>query len=77
MLPEIWTQQLLWSVVIVVTIGKNTHFGEHIMGMRCDHGRIRSLLGLGLDEYIQARDELIDDGLIAFDGKLFQVLSLP
>jgi hypothetical protein len=30
-----------------------------------------------LDEYIQAGDELIDDDLIAFDGRLFQVLSLP
>jgi hypothetical protein len=41
------------------------------------YDRICSILGLVLDEYIQARDELIDDDLIAFDGRLFQVLSLP
>lgn len=41
------------------------------------YDRICSLLGLILDEYIRARDELIDDDLIAFDGRLFQVLSLP
>jgi hypothetical protein len=41
------------------------------------YDRICSLLGLILDDYIQARDELIDDDLIAFDGRVFQVLSLP
>jgi hypothetical protein len=30
-----------------------------------------------VDEYILARDLLIDKDLIAFDGRLFQVLSLP
>jgi hypothetical protein len=29
------------------------------------------------DEYIIARDGLIDKDLISFDGHLFQVLSLP
>ena len=29
------------------------------------------------DEYIVARDSLIDKDLIAFDGTIFQVLSLP
>jgi hypothetical protein len=41
------------------------------------YDRICSLLGLVLDEYLQARDELIDEDLIAFDGRFFQVLSLP
>lgn len=41
------------------------------------YDRICSLLGLVLDEYIQARDELIEEDLIAFDGRRFQVLSLP
>ena len=41
------------------------------------HDRICSILGLGLNEYIQARDELIDEDLIAFNGRLFQALSLP
>jgi len=38
---------------------------------------ICSLLQFTLDEYIEARDELICRDLIAFDGKLFQVLDLP
>lgn len=33
--------------------------------------------GLILDEYIPARDGLIDKDLVAFDGFFFQVLSLP
>ena len=38
---------------------------------------ICTLLRLSLDEYIAARDSLIKKDLIAFDGTLFQVLSLP
>lgn len=38
---------------------------------------ICSLLGLSVDEYIEARDGLIRKDLIAFDGTLFQVLDLP
>jgi hypothetical protein len=30
-----------------------------------------------VDEYILARNALIDQNLIAFDGYLFQILSLP
>jgi hypothetical protein len=30
-----------------------------------------------VDEYILARNTLIDQNMIAFDGYLFQVLSLP
>jgi hypothetical protein len=41
------------------------------------YDRIITLLHLRLDEYIQARDALIAKDLIAFDGHLFQVLSLP
>ena len=41
------------------------------------YDRIISLLQICLDEYIQARDALIAKNLIAFDGHLFQVLSLP
>jgi hypothetical protein len=41
------------------------------------YDRIITLLHLHLDEYIQARDALIAKDLIAFDGHLFQVLSLP
>lgn len=39
--------------------------------------KICSLSGLTPDEYILARNALIDKDLIAFDGRLFQVLSLP
>jgi hypothetical protein len=38
---------------------------------------ICSLLQLSLDEYIEARDGLIEKDLIAYDGTLFQVLDLP
>ena len=38
---------------------------------------ICTLLQFNLDEYIAARDGLIEKDLIAFDGILFQVLSLP
>ena len=39
--------------------------------------KICSLVGITPDEYILARNTLIDKDLIAFDGRLFQVLSLP
>jgi hypothetical protein len=38
---------------------------------------ICSLLQLILDRYIEARDGLIEKDLLAFDGTIFQVLSLP
>jgi len=38
---------------------------------------ICTLLKLQRDQYIQARDGLIAKDLIAFDGKIFQVLDLP
>ena len=38
---------------------------------------ICTLLELSLDEYIASRNSLMDKDLIAFDGTLFQVLSLP
>ena len=38
---------------------------------------ICTLLQLNVDEYIEARDALINRNLIAFDGTLFQVLDLP
>lgn len=41
------------------------------------YDKICSLLCLSLDDYIVARDQLIDKDLIAFDGTFFQVLSLP
>jgi hypothetical protein len=41
------------------------------------YDKILRLLRISLDEYILARDGLIEKDLIAFDGCLFQVLSLP
>lgn len=41
------------------------------------YDKICTLVGLSLDEYIEARDNLIAKDFIAFDGRLFQVLSLP
>ena len=38
---------------------------------------ICSLLQLSVDDYLLARDGLIEKDLIAFDGTLFQVLDLP
>ena len=41
------------------------------------YDRICTLLEFSLDEYISSRDSLIEQDLIAFDGTIFQVLSLP
>jgi hypothetical protein len=38
---------------------------------------ICSLMKLTVEQYIDARDALIEKDLIAFDGTLFQVLDLP
>ena len=39
--------------------------------------KICALLQFSLDDYVLARNALIHKDLIAFDGHLFQVLSLP
>ena len=41
------------------------------------YDKICTLLRISVDEYILARNALIESDLIAFDGSLFQVLSLP
>jgi len=41
------------------------------------YDKICILLRISVDEYILARNALIEKDLIAFDGYLFQVLSLP
>jgi hypothetical protein len=41
------------------------------------YDRICSLLQITVDQYIEARNLLIEKDLIAFDGTLFQVLELP
>ena len=47
-------------------------------GLSCySYDSICTLLQINLDEYIAARDGLIGKDLIAFDGRIFQVLDLP
>ena len=41
------------------------------------YDKICTLLEMGLDQYIEARCTLIKQDLVAFDGTIFQVLSLP
>ena len=41
------------------------------------YDKICTLLRFTLDDYVMARNRLIEKDLIAFDGHLFQVLSLP
>ena len=41
------------------------------------YDKICTLLRVSVDEHVLARDSLIEKDLIAFDGKSFQVLSLP
>jgi hypothetical protein len=42
-----------------------------------NYDKICQLLKLDADEYVQARDSLIEKRLIALDNCLFQVLTLP
>lgn len=41
------------------------------------YDKICSLLRITLEDYLEARNRLVEKDLIAFDGQLFQVLSLP
>lgn len=41
------------------------------------YDKICKLANLDVHEYIQARNQLIEKDLLAFDGRQFQVLSLP
>ena len=41
------------------------------------YDRICSMLKLTGEDYIEARDSLLEKDLIAFDGSLYQVLDLP
>ena len=53
-----------------------------LAGDRCgvsfySYDRICSVLELTLDQYLEARNGLIDKDLVACDGRRFQVLELP
>lgn len=41
------------------------------------YDRICTTLEMDIDEYIEARNALITKDLLAFDGRVFQVLELP
>lgn len=41
------------------------------------HDAIRTLLDTSNDEYLVARNGLLEKDLLAFDGRRFQILSLP
>lgn len=63
------TQLLLYLFLVLVS----DRFGLSYYA----YDSICSLLRLTLDDYIQARDSLLQKDLVAFDGTLFQVLELP
>jgi len=41
------------------------------------YDKLCSLLSFTVDDYVAARNSLIAQDLLAFDGRLFQVLALP
>jgi hypothetical protein len=41
------------------------------------YDKICSLLRITVEDYLEARNQLLEKDLIAFNGQLFQVLSLP
>ena len=62
--------ELLLYVFLVVVADR---YGLSYYG----YDKICTLLRFTLDDYLVARNALIEQDLIAFDGHLFQVLSLP
>jgi len=69
-LSSLGREELLLYFFLVVASDKH---GLSYYGSK----RMCSLLGISEPEYQQARDQLIMKDLIAFDGTLFQLLSLP
>jgi hypothetical protein len=63
-------QELLLYVFLVLVADRN---GRSYYG----YDKSCTLLRFTLDDYLVARNALIENDLIAFDGHLFQVLSLP
>ena len=62
--------ELLLYIFLVMVSDKNglSYYG---------YDKICRILKVDVDEYIDARNGLLDKDLIGFDGRLFQVLSLP
>ena len=68
--PSLSHHELLLYVLLVLVADRN--------GLSYySYDKLCSLLQVSLDEYLVARNALIHKDLIAFDGRLFQVLSLP
>lgn len=62
--------ELLLYIFLVMVSDKNglSYYG---------YDKICRILKVHLNQYIDARNGLLDKDLIGFDGRLFQVLSLP
>jgi len=62
--------ELLLYVFLVLVADRNglSYYG---------YDKVCTLLRFTLDDYLVARNALIENDLVAFDGHLFQVLSLP
>jgi hypothetical protein len=69
-LEDLGQQQLLLYIFLVLAADR---YGLSFYS----YDRICSFLHMTLEQYTAARDGLIEKDLIAFDGTLFQVLSLP
>ena len=61
----------LWRSIFLVLVGDRNGLSYYSFDKLC------TLLQVSLDDYLVARNALIHKDLIAFDGHLFQVLSLP
>lgn len=68
---SILSHQELLLYVFLVLVGDRNGISYYC------YDRICTTLRVCVDEYILARNGLIDKDLIAFDGQIFQVLSLP
>jgi hypothetical protein len=62
-------QQLLYFFLVLAADRNGLSFYSY--------DSICNLLKMSLDQYIKARDALIETDLIDFDGTIFQVLQLP
>ena len=63
-------QELVFYLFLVLVSDRN---GMSYWG----YDKICNVVNITVDQYIQCRNWLMDMDLIAFDGTLFQVLSLP
>ena len=65
------TQQEILLYIFLVLVSDRHGLSYYAYDSICSH------LQLALDDYIEARDGLLEKDLIASDGTLFQVLDLP